>query len=192
MLRAVYDWTLRLAAHRRAPIWLGVISFAESSFFPIPPDVMLAPMAVARPDRWRSLALVCTLGSAIGGVFGWIIGYALFETVGEWIVTTYGLAAQMPRFRALYDEWGVAVVAIAGFTPIPYKLATIASGVFKMNLAAFFIASVLSRGVRFFMVSFIAAKFGPPVLAVVEKRLALFTLLFVVAAVGGFMVVRLL
>jgi membrane protein YqaA with SNARE-associated domain len=192
MLRAVYDWTLRQAAHPKAPTWLAIIAFAESSFFPVPPDVMLAPMAVARPDRWLYLAGNCTLGSALGGVFGWLIGYALFETVGQWIITTYGLQAQMPRFQALYDAYGVAVVAIAGFTPIPYKLATIASGVFRMNLLAFFVASLLSRGARFVMVAWIAAKLGPPVLAVVEKRLALFTALFVAGLVGGFAVLRLL
>lgn len=192
MLRAVYDWTLRLAAHPKAPAWLAIISFAESSFFPIPPDVILAPMAVARPDRWKFLAAICTLGSALGGCLGWLIGYALFETVGQWIIETYRLGAHMPRFQALYDDWGVAVVVIAGFSPIPYKLATIASGVFRMNLLAFFLASVASRGARFVMVAFIAARFGPPVLAVVEKRLAFFTALFVVGLVGGFAVVRLL
>jgi membrane protein YqaA with SNARE-associated domain len=190
MLRAVYDWMLRMAAHPKAPWWLAILSAAESSVFPIPPDVMLAPMAVTRPDRWRFLALLCTLASTVGGVIGWLIGFALFETVGQWIITTYQLQAQMPRFQALYDEWGVAVVAIAGFTPIPYKLATIASGAFKMNLLAFVLASFASRGARFVMVAFVAAKFGPPVLAVIEKRLALFTLLFLGLAVAGFLVVR--
>jgi membrane protein YqaA with SNARE-associated domain len=192
MLRAVYDWMLRMAAHPRAPTWLFLLSAAESSVFPIPPDVMLGPMAVAVPKKWPFLAGVCTLGSAIGGVIGWLIGYALFETVGQWVIATYSLADKMPRFQALYDEWGVAVVMIAGFTPIPYKLATIASGVFGMNLVAFFLASVVSRGARFVMVAFVAARFGPPVLAVIEQRLTFFTVLFVVLLAGGFLLVRLL
>jgi len=191
-IRRLYDWTLRLAAHPRAQVWLAIISFAESSFFPIPPDVILAPMAVARPDLWWRSALICTLASAAGGVFGYLIGWGLYEAVAVPIIEAYALEEADARFRELYLRYDWMVVAIAGFTPIPYKLATIASGAVSMPIVPFLIASVASRGARFFMVAFIAASFGPPVLAVIEKRLTLFTILFLVLLIGGFALVRLL
>lgn len=191
-LRRLYDWTLRLAAHPQAQVWMAIISFAESSFFPIPPDVILAPMAVARPDRWWRSALICTIASALGGVFGYLIGWGLYETVAVPIIEAYKLQAANERFRELYLQYDWMVVAIAGFTPIPYKLATIASGAVGMAIVPFLVASIASRGARFFMVAFVAAKFGPPVLAVIEKRLSFFTILFLVLLVGGFALVRLL
>jgi membrane protein YqaA with SNARE-associated domain len=191
-IRRLYDWTLRLAAHPKAQLWLAIVSFAESSFFPIPPDVILAPMAVARPDKWWRSALICTIASALGGVFGYLIGWGLYEAVAIPIIEAYKLEEASVRFRELYLEYDWLVVAIAGFTPIPYKLATIASGAVGMAIVPFVIASVASRGLRFFMVAFVAAKFGPPVLAVIEKRLTLFTVLFLVLLVGGFALVRFL
>lgn len=191
-IRSLYDWTLRLAAHPKAQVWMAVVSFAESSFFPIPPDVILAPMAVARPDRWWRSALICTIASALGGAFGYLIGWGLYEAVALPIIEAYALQEANTRFRELYLQYDWMVVAIAGFTPIPYKLATIASGAVGMGIVPFMAASVLSRGARFFMVAFVAAKFGPPVLAVIEKRLTFFTLLFLALLVGGFALVRLL
>lgn len=189
-LRTLYDRVLALAAHPQARVWLFIVSFAESSFFPIPPDVILAPMAVARPDRWVSSALICTVASALGGVAGYLIGWGLYELVAVPIIAFYQLEEANQRFRELYLAYDWIVVAIAGFTPIPYKLATIASGAVGMAIVPFIVASVLSRGARFFMVAFVAAKFGPPVLAVIEKRLTLFTIIFVVLLVGGFALVR--
>lgn len=189
-IRSLYEWTLKLAAHPKAQVWLAIVSFAESSFFPIPPDVILAPMAVARPDLWWRSALICTLASAAGGVFGYLIGWGLYETLAVPIIEAYALQEANARFRDLYLAYDWLVVAIAGFTPIPYKLATIASGAVGMPVIPFIAASVVSRGLRFFMVAFIAAKFGPPVLAVIEKRLTLFTILFLVLLVGGFALVR--
>lgn len=191
-IRRLYEWTLTLAAHPKARVWLAIVSFAESSFFPIPPDVILAPMAVARPDAWWRSALICTLASAAGGVFGYLIGWGLYEAIAVPIIAAYKLQEANERFRELYLAYDWLVVAIAGFTPIPYKLATIASGAVGMGIIPFFIASMVSRGLRFFMVAFIAAKFGPPVLAVIEKRLTFFTILFLVLLVGGFALVRLL
>ena len=191
-LRRLYDWTLRLAAHPRAQVWLAIVSFAESSVFPIPPDVILAPMAVARPDLWWRSALICTAASAAGGVAGYLIGWGLYEAVALPIIDAYRLHEANERFRELYLRYDWLVVAIAGFTPIPYKLATIASGAVGMGILPFLIASIASRGARFFMVALVAAKFGPPVLAVIEKRLTLFTILFLVLLVGGFALVRLL
>ncbi len=189
-LRRLYEWTLTLAAHPKAKLWMAGISFAESSVFPIPPDVILAPMAVARPEGWWRAALICTIASALGGVAGYLIGWGLYETVAIPIIDAYGLHEANERFRALYLEYGWLVVAIAGFTPIPYKLATIASGAVGMAIIPFIVASTLSRGARFFMVAFVAATFGPPVLAMIVKRLPFFTLLFLVLLVGGFALVR--
>lgn len=191
-LRRLYDWTLRLAAHPKARVWLAIVAFVESSVFPIPPDVILAPMAVARPDRWVSSAVICTLGSAFGGVAGYLIGWGLFEAIGVPIIDLYRMHDAYERFRALYLAYDWLVVAIAGFTPIPYKLATIASGAVGMGVLPFLVASIASRGARFLMVAFVAAKFGPPVLAVIERRLTAFTILFLVLLVGGFAAVRLL
>lgn len=189
-LRRLYDRVLALAAHPQARVWLFIIAFAESSFFPIPPDVILAPMAVARPDRWLSSAAICTAGSALGGVAGYLIGWGLFEAVGVPIIELYAMHDAYARFRELYLAYDWIVVAIAGFTPIPYKLATIASGAVQMAIVPFIVASVASRGARFLMVALVAAKFGPPVLAVIEKRLTLFTIVFLVLLVGGFVFVR--
>lgn len=189
-LHRLYRRVLALAAHPQARVWLFVIAFAESSVFPIPPDVILAPMAVARPDRWVSSALICTLGSALGGVVGYAIGWGLYEAVGVPIIEFYRLHDAYERFRTLYLAYDWLVVAIAGFTPIPYKLATIASGAVRMGIVPFVVASVLSRGARFAMVALVAAKLGPPVLAVIERRLALLTIAFLALLVGGFVVVR--
>ncbi|MCS6855630.1 MAG: DedA family protein [Elioraea sp.] len=189
-LRRLYDAVLRLAGHPQARVWLFVIAFAESSVFPIPPDVILAPMAVARPDRWLSCALICTAGSTLGGVAGYLIGWGLYEAVAVPIIELYRLYEADARFRELYLAYDWLVVAIAGFTPIPYKLATIASGAVGMAIAPFIVASVASRGARFLMVALVSAKFGPPVLAVVEKRLTLFTVAFCALLAGGFAFVR--
>ena len=189
-LRRLYDAVLRLAAHPQARVWLFLVAFAESSVFPIPPDVILAPMAVARPDRWFASALICTAGSTLGGVAGYLIGWGLYEAVAVPIIDLYRLHEADARFRELYLAYDWLVVVIAGFSPIPYKLATIASGAVGMGLVPFIVASAASRGARFVMVAFISARFGPPVLAVVEKRLTLFTLVFLVLLVAGFVLVR--
>lgn len=191
-LRSLYDRVLRLAAHPQARVWLFLVAFAESSVFPIPPDVILAPMAVARPDRWLASALICTVGSTLGGVAGYLIGWGLYEAVAVPIIELYRLHEANERFRELYLAYDWLVVAIAGVTPIPYKLATIASGAVQMAILPFVVASFASRGLRFGAVALIAAKFGPPVLAVIERRLTLFTIVFLVLLVGGFAVVRLL
>jgi membrane protein YqaA with SNARE-associated domain len=189
-LHTLYRRVLTLAVHPQVRVWLFIIAFIESSVFPIPPDVILAPMAVARPDRWLSSALICTAGSTLGGVAGYLIGWGLFEAIGVPIIEFYRMHDAYERFRALYLEYDWMVVAIAGFTPIPYKLATIASGAVRMGIVPFIVASALSRGARFAMVALVAAKFGPPVLAVIEKRLTLFTVTFLVLLVGGFALVR--
>ncbi|MGD9883998.1 MAG: YqaA family protein [Reyranella sp.] len=190
MLRGLYDWVLRLAAHKRALPALAVISFLESSVFPIPPDVMLIPMVLADRTRAFRIALVCTIASVLGGLLGYAIGYYFFETLGEWVVRTYGLQAGLAAFRAGFEEWGIWIILIKGATPIPYKLVTIASGVAHFDLFTFVWASILTRGVRFFAVAALLWKFGEPIRGFIEKRLTLLTWLFLIALVGGFIAFR--
>ena len=190
MLRRLYDWVIRLAGHPRAIPILGVVSFLESSFFPIPPDVMLIPMVLANRDKAFRIALVCTVCSVLGGLLGYAIGYYFFETIGEWVVRTYGLQSGLATFRAGFAEYGIWIILIKGLTPIPYKLVTIASGAAHFDLFTFVWASIVTRGVRFFVVAALLWKFGEPIRAFIEKRLTLVTWLFLIALVGGFIVLR--
>ncbi len=190
MIRSLYDWVIRLAGHPRAVPALGVVSFLESSFFPIPPDVMLVPMVLARRDKAFRIALVCTVCSVLGGLLGYAIGYYFFATVGEWVVQTYGLQAGLEKFRAGFQEWGTWIILIKGLTPIPYKLVTIASGAAHFDLFTFVWASIVTRGIRFFLVAALLWKFGEPIRSFIEKRLTLLTWLFLIALVGGFVAFR--
>jgi membrane protein YqaA with SNARE-associated domain len=190
MLRRLYDWVMELAGHRHAEPALAAVSFIESSVFPIPPDVMLMPMAFARPDRAFRYAAVATVASVVGGLLGYAIGYFLFETVGQAIIDFYGLSAQFQEFATRYNEHGLAIVFFAGLTPFPYKVITIASGVTALNLWQFTIASIVSRGMRFFMVAGLIYWFGPPVRAFIERYLGWMTLAFGVLLVGGFAAAR--
>jgi len=190
MLRGLYDWVLRLAAHERALPALAVISFLESSVFPIPPDVMLIPMVLADRTRAFRIALVCTIASVLGGLLGYAIGYYFFETLGEWVVRTYGMQAGLAAFRAGFEEYGTWIILIKGLTPIPYKLVTIASGAAHFDLFTFVWASILTRGLRFFLVAALLWKFGEPIRSFIEKRLTLLTWLFLIALVGGFVAFR--
>jgi membrane protein YqaA with SNARE-associated domain len=190
MLRRLYDWTMRLAAHRRAGWALAGVSFAESSFFPIPPDVVLIPMVLANRARAWLLALNCTVSSVLGGIAGYAIGYFLFDTIGEPILAFYGYAERFADFQARYNEWGAWIVFIAGLTPFPYKVITIASGVTGLAMPVFFLASVLARGIRFFVVAGLLWLFGEPIREFIERYLGWLFMLFVVLLVGGFVVVK--
>ena len=190
MLRRLYERTLDLAGHRHA-IWaLAAISFIESSIFPIPPDVLLIPMVLAARERAWRIAWVCTLASVLGGIAGYGIGYFLFETVGQPLLAFYGYAERFTRFSAAYNEWGAWIVAGAGLTPFPYKVITILSGVTGLNMPVFIIASILARGLRFFIVAALLWKFGDPIRAFIERRLGLLFILFCVMLVGGFVLVK--
>ncbi|MFN3816883.1 YqaA family protein [Brevundimonas sp.] len=191
MLRKLYHWTLRLAGHRRAVPALAAVSFAESAFFPVPPDVMLAPMVLARPDRAYIYAAICTFGSVLGGVAGYLIGYFL-EPVGLWLLGAMGKADVFAASEATFNEHGVWAVAIGGFTPLPYKVVTIASGIFGFSFPLFILLSVLTRGARFFMVAFVVKTFGPAMLAVVERRLLTFTVIGAALMAAGFAAAALL
>ena len=190
MLEALYQWTMRLGAHRRALWVLALVAFLESSIFPIPPDALLIPMVLAaRNNAWR-IALVCTLASVLGGLLGYAIGMFLFEQVGQFLVGLYSYENQFGTFREYYTEWGAWIVAGAAVLPIPYKLATIASGVMGLDLLVFSVASVLGRGVRFFLVVALLWYFGPPIRTLIETKLRLAVILFLVLLIGGFIVAR--
>lgn len=191
-LRGLYNWVLKLAGSKHAEPWLFGISFAESSFFPIPPDVMLAPMCFARPERAYRYALVCTIASVIGALLGYAIGYWLFETVGSAIISLFGYAGKEEELRAQYAEAGVWIIFLKGVTPIPFKLVTIVSGAMAFSIPIFIAACVVTRGVRFFLVAWLFKTFGPTLAPVIEKRIGLFMLLFVVVLVGGFVVASML
>lgn len=190
MLTRLYQRTIEIAAGPNALAALVVISFAESSFFPIPPDVLLIPMMLARPrEAWR-LAAYCMLASVLGGMLGYAIGYYGFDLIGRPILEFYHA---MPRYDALkagFDRWGVWIIIIKGMTPIPYKLVTIASGVAHFDFAAFVGASIVSRSLRFFLLAGLLWWFGPAVRDFIEKRLMLVTSAFAVCLVGGFLVIR--
>jgi len=189
-MKRLYDWMMRLAAHRRALPALAVISFAESSFFPIPPDIMLVPMVLANRRRAWAIAATATAASVLGGMLGYAIGYYAFETIGEWVVRTYGLQSAMESFRAEFERYGTWIILIKGLTPIPYKLVTIASGVAHFDLFTFIWASIVTRGTRFFVEAALLFAFGEPIRHFIEKRLTLVTWAFLIALVGGFIVVK--
>jgi membrane protein YqaA with SNARE-associated domain len=187
-LRGLYNWVLKLAGSKHAEPWLFGISFAESSFFPIPPDVMLAPMCYARPERAYRYALVCTIASVLGALLGYAIGYWLFETVGSAIISVFGYGGKEAELRAQYAEAGTWIIFLKGLTPIPFKLVTIVSGAMAFSLPMFIAACVITRGLRFLLVAWLFKTFGPALAPVIEKRIGLFALLFVVVLVGGFIV----
>ena len=190
VLTRAYHWTMSLAAHRKAVWALMLVSFAESSVFPIPPDVMLLPMALARPRRAFMLAGICTAASVLGGVAGYAIGVFLFESVGRHLIELYGLSGAFAEFQANYNAYGAWIVFGAGFTPIPYKVFTIASGVVGLDLATFILASALARGARFFLEAGLLYFFGEPIRAFIERRLPLLATLFFALLFGGFLLVR--
>ena len=190
MLRRLYDRTLELAGHRHAFGWLALVSFIESSVFPVPPDALIVPMVLAdRAKAWR-VAIVATVFSVLGGMLGYAIGAFLFDQVGKPMLDFYGYAAKFETFRETYAHWGAWAVFIAGITPFPYKVITILSGVAGLNLPVFVVASVLARGLRFFLVSALLWKFGEPVRAFIEKRLGLLFTIACILLVGGFALIR--
>ncbi len=192
MFRALYDWTLRLASHRHAMRSMAVISFCESSFFPIPPDVMVVPMVLARRDQAYLIATVCTVSSVLGGMFGYAIGYFLWDSVGQWLIQAYHLEARMEGLRSLYDQWGAAVILIKGFTPIPFKLVTIASGFFEYHFLIFVLLATITRGARFFLIAWLLKRYGAPMQEFIEQRLTLIGWTFLVLLVGGFALIALI
>ena len=189
-MRKIYDWMMRTASSDRAPEALGVVSFVESSFFPIPPDVMLIPMILARREKAFWYATIATVTSVLGGLLGYAIGYYLYDTVGLPILKFYGKEGALDGFINFVHEYGVPAVIVKGMTPIPYKVVTIAAGVAKMDLLHFTLASIVARAMRFYLVAGLLYFFGEPIRAFIEKRLTLVTTVFVVVLVGGFVAVK--
>ena len=190
MLRRLYDWTLALAERRDALRVLAVVSFVESSVFPIPPDVLMIPMILAAPRRAFLIAGVATAASVLGGVLGYALGAFFFEAVGEPVLGFYGYTGKFAEFQASYNEWGAWAVLVAGITPFPYKVITILSGATGLDFVVFSIASVVARAARFFLVAALLWKFGPPVRAFIEQRLGLMVSLFLALLLGGFVVAK--
>jgi membrane protein YqaA with SNARE-associated domain len=186
MFKNLYHWTLTLAESRHAPWALGALAFAESSFFPIPPDAILVPMSLARPNRALLYALICTIGSVAGGILGYAIGALLFQTVGQWLIHLYGYGARVDELKALYAQWGWAVILIKGVTPIPYKIVTITSGLLAYSLPLFILLSLVTRGARFFVVAALLHRFGDQLRGLLEKYFGLFILLLLAIIVAGF------
>lgn len=190
LLRSLYDWTMRHSAGPYAFWFLGAIAFAESSFFPIPPDVMLVPMVLADRKRWLLLAGWCTAMSVTGGMLGYAIGALLYDSVGHWLIQFYGYGNKLDDFRRLYAEWGAWIILIKGLTPIPYKLVTIASGFAGYNFPLFVLLSAITRGARFSLVAGLLYWFGEPVREFIEKRLEAVMLGLLIAIAGGFVIAR--
>lgn len=189
-LRKLYNWTIHWSATRKAPWALFIISFAESSFFPIPPDVLLIPMTAAKRDRWYKIALICTLGSVTGAILGFLIGYLFYEAVGKPIVNFYDLQSQMNQIGELYANNAFWTVFTAAFTPIPFKVITIGAGLFGLNIFVLLVASILGRGARFFLVSGLIRIFGKRIIEKIEKYFDLFSLIFVALLIAGFVAIK--
>jgi membrane protein YqaA with SNARE-associated domain len=185
LLRRMYDWVLA-AAHKPHALWMmGAVSFAESSFFPVPPDVMLIPMALAEPRRAYVLAAWCTLTSVAGGVVGYAIGALLYDSVGAWLIQLYGYGDKVETFRAAYAQWGAWIILLKGLTPIPYKIVTITSGFAGYNLGLFIVFSIIARATRFFVLAFLLHRYGEQARHIIEKRLGLWVLLGAAVVVIG-------
>lgn len=190
MLKRLYDQTLTLAARREAAWALAGVAFVESSVFPIPPDVMLIPMVLAQRLKAWAYAAIATIASVLGGAAGYAVGYFLFEVVGRPILALYGYSDEFASFAERYNAWGAWIVLFAGITPFPYKVITIASGATGLDFLVFMIASVIARGLRFYLVCGLLYWFGPPIRTFIEARLGLLTTLFFVLLFGGFLLVR--
>ncbi|MEW6641530.1 MAG: YqaA family protein [Pseudomonadota bacterium] len=188
MLRRIYDWCVA-AADKPYSLWvMGAVSFAESSFFPVPPDVMLIPMSLARPQRAWLYAVVCTLTSVLGGVVGYAIGAILFDSIGQWLIHLYGYGDRVEQFRTAYAEYGAWIILLKGLTPIPYKIVTITSGFAGYNLLLFVLFSIIARGGRFFIVAILMNRYGEWIRVRIEKHLGLWVAGGVGVLVLGFVI----
>jgi membrane protein YqaA with SNARE-associated domain len=185
MLRRLYDWCIAAAGTPHAAWIMGIVSFVESSFFPVPPDAMLIPMSLARPDRAYFYAALCTVTSVAGGVLGYAIGYFLYESLGLWLMQLYGYGNKIEAFRQAYVQWGTWIILLKGITPIPYKIVTIASGFAEYPLIPFVLLSFVARGMRFFLFAFLLHRYGPVARSIIEERLGFWVTVSVVVLVIG-------
>ena len=181
----MYDWCIAASGKPHASWLMGTVSFMESSFFPVPPDAMLIPMALARPDRAWFFATLCTLTSVAGGLLGYFIGAVLYDTVGHWLIQLYGYGDKVEAFRAAYHEWGALIIVLKGMTPIPYKIVTIASGFAAYPILPFILLSFVARGMRFYLLAFLLNRYGPRARVMLEERLGMWVTIGAVVLVGG-------
>ena len=191
-LKRTYNWTLEKAQHKNAKWYLSLISFAESSFFPIPPDILLIPMALASKAKALFYAFICTLFSVLGGILGYAIGYFFFNSVGIYIVELYHLENSFNIFEDYYKEFGILIVLGAGITPFPYKFITIASGVFGLNIFLFIIVSIIGRGLRFYLIAILLYFFGEKIKLIIDKYFNFLTIVFFILLVGSVFIIRFL
>ncbi len=189
-LKRLYDWVLHWANTPYAVPALFILAFTESSFFPIPPDVLLITLAISIPKRSFRYAAICTVGSVLGGLFGYIIGLKLIDTIGMQIITFYGAVDKYEYIQSLYKKYDAWAVGIAGFTPIPYKVFTIAAGAFKISVPVFVLASIAGRAGRFFLVAALIYRFGPPIKDFIDKYFNLLTFVFFALLIGGFLLIK--
>ena len=191
-LKRTYNWTLEKAQHKNAKWYLSLISFAESSFFPIPPDILLIPMALASKANTLFYAFICTLFSVLGGILGYAIGYFFYNSVGIYIVDFYHLENSFNIFESYYKEFGILIVLGAGITPFPYKFITIASGVFGLNIFLFIIVSIIGRGLRFYLIAILLYFFGEKIKLIIDKYFNILTIVFFILLVGSVFIIRFL
>ena len=193
-LRQIYDWTLSLAERKFSGLWLGLISFAEASFFPIPPDILLLPLCLGNLKKAFSFALICSVASVLGGLAGYAIGAFAWDGLSPWFFQYVPgfTEVKFARIQEWYDEWGWPLVFLAGFSPIPYKIFTIASGVLGMALVPFLLASAVSRSARFFLVAVLVARFGEPMKEKIDKHFNVLALVFGLLLIGGFLALKFL
>src|SRR5262249_53697625 len=185
MLRRLYDWCIAAAGKPYANWIMGIVSFVESSFFPVPPDAMLIPMALARPDRAYFYASLCTVTSVAGGVLGYLIGACLYDSLGLWLMQLYGYGNKLEAFREGYAVWGTWIILFKGLTPIPYKIVTIASGFAGYPVIPFVLLSIIARGTRFYFVAFLLHRYGDHAREIIEKRLGFWVTVSTVTLVAG-------
>ena len=186
--KRVYRWTMGLAEKPSAPLWLGIIAFCESSFFPVPPDLILVPMSLARPQRAWSYALICTLGSVLGALLGYAIGALLYASIGHWLIHLYGYDAKIDALRTFFAHWGWAFILAKGLTPIPFKLVTIFCGLVGYNLPLFVLLCAITRGARFLVLAVLLNLFGEPIKRLLERYFGAFMLILGLTIVGGFVI----
>ena len=192
IFRKLYNWTIEKSSHKKAPWFLSIISFAESSFFPIPPDIILIPMVIAKRARAFLFALICTLSSVFGGILGYLLGYLLFNSIGISLINFYHLEEAVEQFKTYYTFYGAWIVIIAGFTPFPFKVITIASGLFQLNFLIFIICSFVSRGARFYLVAGLLYYFGEAIKYYIDKYFNYLTILFFVLLIGSILIIKII
>ena len=190
LLRSLYNWTLKKVEHKYSSWILSIISFAESSFFPIPPDILLIPMIIAKRVKAWMYAFICTFSSVLGGVAGYAIGYFFYSSIGVLIIDAYHLSSSFNAFESYYNEYGILIVLGAGFTPFPFKFITIASGVFNLNIFLFIITAIIARGLRFYLLAGLLFVFGEKIKVLIDKYFNMFAILFFIILVGSMLLIK--